>query len=884
MKKTKLSWGLGIEHEMMFAIDDSTKASTAPASNRVINVIDSVRVVEVVNVRTIRESFDILDRAFGTKLPRLFERAAGATTGVVLSNALFDDPYIGVISKSEADVLATIVGSGLTQLQVRGVLITMAPYISNCLDSLFAVLVDATNDSKVLFEMMSSGGSIFAFNRIISMFYQLENYENGPFIVLSKLLSGSPDVYQFLYQVYWSLEQHMSPSLSSMSRVGAIVYGRVRVRNPGISIRLPSRTSSRTVKKQEQPMSKAVSKNRQKLLIAGVIRLLQIQVDVEQLNSWTNVDVEFVEVKTTEHRNATVTSILRELVKAEAAALAAAQSLDTRRVSMLPHSGYSRVLISDPRHRIDEREAYPDLPPVELPTSRYAGSYHFWFTLPHDPSDVGEGFARDHAGYANVLQWLEPLLMSCCGGDPSAIGAGTSAPRASFRSTLNRAGGIGTTDTCHVREASLLALPKGYPLVYYDSDEAFEAAMLSPTDASSVSMRVLNQPLQRTRIVMELRDGRTVPLLGCEEVSRYPRKATVVGRSADEPMLPSIASMLDINRVSSAPHNRILDLAYGAPYQVMEGSNVRILKDWCAAFRPRLQRYWQAYPVMVGETLTLRFFNKMTRTLSKTAPLLKDLIADADADTDADADADAENADAYATDATDATNLHGFEFRMMDNMPSEAVEPLLNLFVLVAAATKARGQQQQKCERVQTSTPWSMLVADTLVHGRFAVPSAAFVEKLEGLLGVSSVRRGANAFDTLQDVTDKLRRAYGTHAWVKLMAPKMASSPKDDVRIVDSNFEAFVDAFQAHLEDNPDTQAKVRALIEGYCAVGDGRPKPTAKEIADNLHYRLGDGYRFDVPYIVRYIETKACDADAAQKASQKKIDKYFISTLKSRE
>jgi hypothetical protein len=64
----------------------------------------------------------------------------------------------------------------------------------------------------------------------------------------------------------------------------------------------------------------------------------------------------------------------------------------------------------------------------------YTGSYHVTMTLPHHESMKQSTFIEIHKNFANTVQWIEPLLLSCFfSGDDRCFGTTKVYPRGSFR-------------------------------------------------------------------------------------------------------------------------------------------------------------------------------------------------------------------------------------------------------------------------------------------------------------------------------------------------------------------------------------------------------------------------------------------------------------------
>ena len=868
-KNDHLSWGLGIEHEMFFGYDFKHQQDST-------TVIDSVRIVEQANIKYIRTCFDKLDASIPLKIPRLFERAAGATTAVVLSSALLNDAYLGILSKivaTEKDVLAMLTSSKMmTSHDAKCIISTIAPYITNCLDSLFWTLI-GINDDQALFQLMNAELMSGSNNEVIRLFNLLYlDSINGPLVVLSKVLFGSSDVCQLLAQIYYILTKHMSKALANESHPGAYVFGRLRMRMPAITLSKKGSSIAIHSDKIKEDIVRGVetrevdvttmNKNSQgkRLLVAAVIRLLQLQIDIDQCE-WINYDVPFAEVKTLKHANVTVRSLLRELNSAHVLARSLASSLvnktDPSVAHELPFSGYNDVLIIDPLFKSKGADIYKDKLIPALPGVKYAGSYHFWFTLPHKKA-INKGFVDDHVHFALVLQWLEPLLLACCGGDPSAIGRGSAAPRAAFRATLNTLGGIGTTNVCSVLSSTLRAIPAGYPLVYFESDAAFKQHFLTAPFADSKTtprLKVLDNPHSRTELYVDLKDGQEHLILGCEEVARLPRVGSLVGMSVDSPAPPTIVQFLPKLPQSHTPHNQILRVAYDAPFKIQDGSDVRILDDWCKAFRMHLQPFWQAFPVNSSsekgtKVLKLRFWNPFTREISLTAPLSTPTLY-----------------------GNNDNAVIGFEFRLMDNMPIEAVEPLMNLFVLAASASHEVQKKRRKCVRPHTSSAWSRTVADVIVRGKFAMPDARYMKKLSLLLGLEPIKTRKNAFESLQHIASELLATYSKHHWVHLMAPHLEIA--GNITIVDTNMAAWIYAFERHLRENTETAERVKGMVEQSL-------NKDAQDYEKLVKFVLGERYEYDVPYIAAYIRY-VCEKLGNDSRDKNKVNAFFISSLKQR-
>lgn len=825
--KVDMVWGLGLEHEMLYT-------TTLDATQKLKHVVQSRRVVEASNIIKIGKTFDVLDAALGIKLPRLYERAAGPLTCVELNNDLMFDPYVGFCKKhGEEEIIKMLINVGLEDLDIAVAMI--APYIApGSFEGIFFALTDASNNDDVYTIVQKEFLRLapMEVSRVFRSFYVDDVDASSYRVLMAKVLVGSSDIHQYLEHLFSTLERMLRPELVIDARTGAHMHGDMRVGVPEAHLTyIPTGSQHHSSKKHErvkavsrqQPLFMARgSKKKKRMLIAAVILLHQIQVDLTR-EAWTDVDGPFVEIKTLKHKNATVTSIIQEINRKEALTKESVESIVKGPCRLLEHSCYSDLLFFDPYQTIDNK--YPDIVNVmPVPEKYYGGSFHYWFTLPYDKNSLlRNDFAHDHVKFAHMLQWMEPLLLSLCGGDPTSIGRGASfAPRAAYRSIVNKVGGVGSTDTCELFNVITNAVPKKYPLVYFTSDESFVSTFTKEV-RTEPDLSVLNSNTN-TAIYVDLEDGSTIPVRGCEEVGREPRDGRLVGSSKDNPLPPTLESHIVLPRMSKTPHNQLLRIAYSALYAVKDGSNIRIMSTWCDALRLNLRPFWQAYPVLVGDVMKLRFYNSTNGKISMTAPFKdKALISE--------------------------PKLSGFEFRLMDNMTLKNIEPLMNLFVLVAAASKeANDLNHRSCENVQLNTHWSKTVADVFVKGRFSVPNHKYVTKVLAMMSLSDPERLKNkdCFEVLNEICDDLFDKYRDHPWVHMMAPKLAQSKKGFYpRLVDSNLEAFMEGFEVMLMERPDIKIVIEKL-QHFNQKSDG-----------DILSSLGREFVYDVPYISKWLEMK---------------------------
>jgi hypothetical protein len=394
-------------------------------------------------------------------------------------------------------------------------------------------------------------------------------------------------------------------------------------------------------------------------------------------------------------------------------------------------------------------------------TFEYAGSYHVWFTLPHSPQGKNEnGFEASHVAFASCLQWLEPLLLACCTScDPRAIGAGTERPRAYMRGILNWLSGVGTTDVCGAMRSR--KAPPG-PVVHFASREDFEAFVASGGEKKERRKRALTMA------------GRVEGTKTCVDIDRQDRGGI---HFSDE----------DVVRTSGI--DAALELRHDAKFTLNQGNDIRV--PYCFARQEhRLPHGWTAHVVKeAGGKLVVRYAHLKNRKWSADPP-------------------------------QDTKGMRtGFEFRLMDNMPRAALRPLLELFVLVAAASSKHGG----CVNPSGDPDWTHQVADGVVMGHHAPAIPAYVDKLRRTLSLPPTPKGGNgaggkkkyaetAWTALVSVQSDLRAAYGDHPWVKLMAPP---NPKM-TDLVNVNAAGWDYAFQMRVREGPALLASLKTDPEKW--------------------------------------------------------------------
>ena len=451
------------------------------------------------------------------------------------------------------------------------------------------------------------------------------------------------------------------------------------------------------------------------------------------------LDGEFVEVKSTRFSKVRVEDIVTQVRQHEAAVLETARRIDVS-AHILPHSGYSSILPHSNRRAISkQQQSKPG----------YAGSYHVWFTLPHSPRSLAtSSFVNQHVAFANCLQWLEPLLLSCTSGDPRALGSGAAFPRANMRGVYNALSGIGTTDVCGTMP---LREEQDAVMAYYATERDFVAAVVAG-DPFQASRRTSG----RYRVSYTV-DGKTVlPYAGCSQIER---RTWDYVYQVNYPF--PVSGVEERSSQASSRINRILVQRHGASFTMQQGNDIRV--PWCGSFQMQLRPGWSAHAVADGPgRFVLRFAHRTQGTWSAKAPL------------------------------TVAGNNRkvGFEFRMMDNMPSSGMRQLLRLFVLVAAASSVAVSGE--CRNPSADEDWATAAADVLVMGRFAPCNVAYMNKLRARLSLPPPPPGqVDVRGALLAVCAELHERHAHHPWVTLLTKGYAKPPVPE----DCNMAGWTDAF-----------------------------------------------------------------------------------------
>ena len=167
---------------------------------------------------------------------------------------------------------------------------------------------------------------------------------------------------------------------------------------------------------------------------------------------WSDVGM-YLEFVTQDFRNATIGSIVEELVRTERffenAGRQANQNFRQSRYGAYPlilvrHDRYGNSLRNnpksgtndvdkpDPKSKMDkfvkESPSWPSSQSKGILTSDYNSSYHLNITLPFLDSETEQQFLERHRAAMLMIQWVEPLIVSCLGqpdpysyGDPGEI-------------------------------------------------------------------------------------------------------------------------------------------------------------------------------------------------------------------------------------------------------------------------------------------------------------------------------------------------------------------------------------------------------------------------------------------------------------------------------
>ena len=438
------------------------------------------------------------------------------------------------------------------------------------------------------------------------------------------------------------------------------------------------------------------------------------------------LDGSFFEVKSTRPHMATVSSVVRQVRTAESRALTSLVATPKTEDSArkLRPFGYSGF--------IDKETGKP----------RYAGSYHIWLTMPHSlaisknrPTAMTTRrlvLAR-HALLGHLMQWIEPLIMATyASGDPRALGAGkrNAFRRASMRADLNTYGGYGTS-SMHMISPGLGH--DVYTVTYYntakDAIEGRDMRVSRPGD---------------NRVLTVLSEGSDIPFESCMDIDRIP-------------------NWLVYHQLEQLKHPVDVELT-----KPPVGADVRT-EGLCSAMKLPTIGGWRPVWVKIGSgsaggrlRLRLHYISKDSK-LTDSIPL---------------------NAKSWQ----DRTGtFRGIEFRAIDNFPSEGIESLARIVVLVAAAADAQVRQsgfdgvtkRLTQEQAAGSPAYSDALYAAANGGCHAILSSSYLKALYSEMGVSArgLEAGSTAFRTLCHLAEALHKVHGGGELVQLMDPGRTGPP-----------------------------------------------------------------------------------------------------------
>jgi len=146
---------------------------------------------------------------------------------------------------------------------------------------------------------------------------------------------------------------------------------------------------------------------------------------------------------------------------------------------LYPYGMSSRILLRN----LNTNE-YIDGPTIE----NYTGSYHFTFTLPHEFAGNCSINSKNHKFFANLVQWIEPLIASAyhsC--DDRSVGSGSSYTKGSYRVAMTGWGSFGASDLERVKcvktkmsAADILRDFEVTPDTFFEQETLFKYAYKDP--------------------------------------------------------------------------------------------------------------------------------------------------------------------------------------------------------------------------------------------------------------------------------------------------------------------------------------------------------------------------------------------------------------------
>lgn len=578
-----------------------------------------------------------------------------------------------------------------------------------------------------------------------------------------------------------------------------------------------------------------------------------------RLRNAVSTDWPFVEVKSMLHERQTMDGILRQVRAAELLVLRIASN------SGLPRDGsgremktylfpYSGVVEQDVTARPgDTTTSRVSVSSMKLPY--YAGSYHVWITLPHDGEKFAKSpaerarLARVHALLAHRLQWIEPLLMSTMTGDPRAVGNGLSFPRSSMRSVFNRLAGYGTSDPTHLlhmdidevgigkREAILDTVVPFYFVSLPDMLRVYENE--TETDAKNASTKALTDRQKRNRGTVRLWvkiDGKWVRHRTCADVSRW-RAEDMFDMHEGATFVRTRVTFDSVNR-REVLYPSLLRKA-GAEYTPTTANDIRI-QDCGKSLTYRIEPHWEPVWVRLANDpskkhrsspsghddegvlqLALFFVNRDRHRTERPTPMHVDIRVVEDAPL-------IERPSRRKKDSAAELSAVGFEFRALDNCPSQDMVHVLRLIALLAASAESeearirsvtRDDNDQRNDanaavdahvkryRAGLNLGWNAALVDVLMFGCFAPVSSRYVRDLELVCDCpglhQQVHRGnasSAAFDVLTFLCAGLHDRFKGHPVTSLLSSSAGKSDSAALlppRPVNRNYEAWRRVFSA---------------------------------------------------------------------------------------
>ncbi|GAX85143.1 hypothetical protein CEUSTIGMA_g12562.t1 [Chlamydomonas eustigma] len=455
----------------------------------------------------------------------------------------------------------------------------------------------------------------------------------------------------------------------------------------------------------------------------------------EFISNKVELDSGFVEVKTKKFKDVTIDQLCKELHATETFVERLAKNID-------------------PSARIEPYSAsdFEDT---------YAGSFHFWFTLPHplnmDFSNV-DSFLANHASFADCLQHIEPLLLTCTGGDPRAIGNGTNYPRANMRGQDEQnilSGIVETRDAIDGLKGHVHEGPCDMK-ISYDGTKLYPYCNVKGADRYNYENYNYNNYNNNYNNI----EGDTLNL-------------SIRAKDAN------------------------------ASFEMSRGNDIRFVPNGPMVLK--VEKGWRPVVIKRGSIFQICF--------------TKDGVL--------------ENKVPQRSKPSKFMSPVGFEFRLMDNMPSvPTIKPLLHVFALVAAAS----QKHNKCSPPK-SLALKSAAASILIEGRFAKVPSSYVKDLSTRLGVKiGDARKLDARGVLDSCIASLFEQYKDSQIVQtLLGSTMLEKPV----LPDNNLDAWWHAFSRKLESSsPEDQEKIKMANSSLS-------EKTALDI-------LGKDWRYDIPFLLQ--------------------------------